>query len=140
MATFKRHFLTRAMPTDAPGAVSTAAAPREMRHFIARAREIAPHAPLPAYYCRLRAVEVGMTLAPRPVAAIEAVLNTLEVRAQRIARSRMPRLTLARDDNSARSGRRRSVSSKTTLSNAKASRTPCTTAPTASTARVVHMP
>jgi len=81
-----------------------------------------------------------MTLAPRPVAAIEAVLNTLEVRAQRIARSRMPRLTLARDDNSARSGRRRSVSSKTTLSNAKASRTPCTTAPTASTARVVHMP
>ena len=70
------------MPTDAPGAASSvAAAPREMRHFIARAREIAPHAPLPAYYCRLRAGEVGMALTPRPDAAIDAVLNTLEVSA-----------------------------------------------------------
>jgi len=45
------------MPADArASAAADARAPREMRHFIARAREIARIAPTVAYYCRMRAV------------------------------------------------------------------------------------
>jgi hypothetical protein len=71
------------MPADArASAGATARAPREMQQFIARAREIARIAPTVAYYCRMRAVEVGMNLHPRPDDALRAVLDVLEVRAR----------------------------------------------------------
>ena len=47
----------------------------------ARAREIARIAPTVAYYCRMRAVETGMRMRPRPDDALRAVLDVLEVRA-----------------------------------------------------------
>ena len=70
------------MPADArASAAADARAPREMRHFIARAREIARIAPTVAYYCRMHAVETGMRMRPRPDDARRAVLDVLEVRA-----------------------------------------------------------
>lgn len=70
------------MPADArASAAADARAPRDMRHFIARAREIARIAPTVAYYCRMRAVETGMRMRPRPDDALRAVLDVLEVRA-----------------------------------------------------------
>jgi hypothetical protein len=54
------------------------AAPREMRHFLVRAKELHAVAPMIAYYLRLRAVEVGMTLTPRPKEALNSILEILE--------------------------------------------------------------
>jgi hypothetical protein len=54
------------------------AAPREMRHFLVRAKELHAVAPMIAYYLRLRSVEVGMTLTPRPKEALNSVLEILE--------------------------------------------------------------